>query len=72
VSTTVCACPRKVRAKGITAIVHNGHLQGHEGLERNDPRLRLVPVQYDLVEYCANRTCEKVFKAEKASKRRNK
>lgn len=63
----VACCPRSrvVQARNITAIVHQGHLLGQQELEKNDPRRRLVPERYDVVEYCGNPVCEKVHRAVK-------
>ena len=60
-----CAHAVKVRATDVSAIVHNGFLLGQSELEASDPRRKLVPQQYDVLEFCRKPTCEKVFKAER-------
>lgn len=60
-----CACPRKVRATDVTAIVHQGYLLGQQELEPSDPRRRLQPVRYEVLEFCQRPSCEKVFRADK-------
>jgi hypothetical protein len=58
-----CGCPSRVRAKGISAIIHNGALLGTWMLEPQDARKRQQPLAYELVEFCGRATCEKVFRA---------
>jgi hypothetical protein len=64
-NVTVCECPVKVRARGVSAIIHKGYLLGTANLEPNDPRRKLEPMQYEFIDFCAKPTCEKVHKSER-------
>lgn len=61
----LCGCQQRVRAENISAVIYHGHLVGEE--EAGDRKLH--PVEYDVVEFCAKPTCEKVFKATKKDAR---
>lgn len=58
----MCTHSRIVRATNISALIMNGHLAG-QSLE--DKRPVPNPMRYDQVDFCANPTCEKVFRATK-------
>lgn len=56
-----CGGLQRVRARDVSMVIHHGHLVGEE--EARDKRLQ--PLRYDTVEFCSNRTCERVFRAER-------
>ena len=58
-----CGCGQRVRAKNASMVVHKGSLQGTTALERGDPRSRLTPLVYEVIDFCANPVCERVFRA---------
>lgn len=60
---TACAHGTKLKATNVSAIVKNGHLLGHEALGPKERKP--VPMEYEVLVYCQNPTCEKVFKAER-------
>jgi hypothetical protein len=60
-----CECSVKVRATDVSAVIHKGFLATCDSV---DPELRrLKPIRYEVLEFCARPTCEKVFRAEKAA-----
>lgn len=61
--TVECRHRRTVRATRVTACIKGGHLIGWEALMPKEHKP--LPLAYEVLEFCGNPTCEKVFKAER-------
>lgn len=60
-----CGCQQRIKAVEVMAIIDKGSLLGLAEMESNDPRRRLQPLHYEVIEFCASPVCERVFKAER-------
>lgn len=62
-----CQHPLRVRAVDVQAIVHHGYLTSpQQHAPKQAKKLRVE--RFDLLEFCASQTCEKVFRQVKATK----
>lgn len=58
---TSCECRFVVRARNVSALIVNGFMASGAAAENKNKQ----PLKYEVIDFCAKPTCERVFRAMK-------